>query len=89
MLECSLIPEAMLLAAEADRKVYGLVQLTYRAQNYEGHSKYYEFSRLSMEEQWRAGYHDAVRTLRHPQVLERPTSHEGVSVFDLSVDGRE
>ena len=43
-------PEAKLLAAEADRKVYGLVQLIYRARNHEGHSKDYEFSRLSMEE---------------------------------------
>jgi NTE family protein len=82
-------PEARLLATEADRKVYGLVQLVYRARNYEGHSKDYEFSRLSMEEHWCAGYHDAVRTLRHPQVLERPDNHEGVSVFDLHVDGRE
>ena len=65
-------PEARLLAAEADRKVYGLVHLIYRARDHEGHSKDYEFSRLSMEEHWRAGYHDAVRTLRHPQVLERP-----------------
>ena len=82
-------PEARLLATEADRKVYGLVQLIYRARNYEGHSKDYEFSRLSMEEHWGAGYHDAVRTLRHPQVLERPDNHDGVSVFDLHVDGRE
>ena len=82
-------PEAKFLAAEADRKVYGLVQLTYRPRNHEGHSKYYAFSRLSMEEQWDAGYHDAVRALRHPQVLERPDSNDGVSVFDLHVDGRE
>jgi Patatin phospholipase len=25
-----------------------------------------------MEEHWRAGYHDAVRTLRHPEALQRP-----------------
>ena len=82
-------PEAKFLAAEADRKVYGLVQLTHRPRNHEGHSKYYAFSRLSMEEQWGAGYHDAVLALRHPQVLERPDSNDGVSVFDLHVDGRE
>ncbi len=34
--------------------------------------KYYEFSRLSMDKHWCGGYHDARRTLRHPQVLERP-----------------
>jgi len=42
-----------------------------------------------MEEHWRAGYHDAVRTLRHPEALQRPRNHEGVSTFDLDVDGRE
>ena len=44
--------------------MYNIVQLIYRAKNYEGHSKDYEFSRLSMKEHWRAGYHDARRTLR-------------------------
>jgi NTE family protein len=65
------------------------VHLIYRAMNYEGHSKDYEFSRASMQEHWRAGYHDAVRTLRHPEVLERPANHEGVFAFDLAYDGRE
>jgi NTE family protein len=42
-----------------------------------------------MQEHWRAGYQDAVRTLRHPEVLRRPVNHEGVSTFDLDRDGRE
>jgi NTE family protein len=82
-------PEAELLRTAADRKVYNIVQLIYRARNYEGDSKDYEFSRVSMEEHWSAGYHDARRTLRHREVLERPTNHEGVFTFDLAVDGRE
>jgi len=82
-------PEARLLRPNADRKVYNIVHLIYRAKNYEGHSKDYDFSRASMEEHWRVGYHDAVRTLRHPEVLERPTNHEGVFTFDLAQDGRE
>jgi NTE family protein len=82
-------PEAKLLGTAADRKVYNIVHLIYRAKNYEGHSKDYEFSRLSMEEHWRAGYHDARRTLRHPEVLQRPTNHAGVLTFDLAADGRE
>jgi hypothetical protein len=49
----------------------------------------YEFLRRSMEDRWRAGYYDVVRTLRHPQVLERPANHEGVLTFDLSADGRK
>ncbi len=52
-------PEARLLGTVADRKVFNIIHLIYRARNYEGHSKDYEFSRASMEEHWRAGYHDA------------------------------
>jgi NTE family protein len=81
--------EGKLLSKSADHKVYNLVQLIYRSQHYEGHSKDYEFSRLSMEEHWRAGYHDTIRTLRHPEVLERPRNREGVFTFDLAYDGRE
>jgi NTE family protein len=81
--------DAQLLRPAVDRKVYNIVQLIYRAKNYEGHSKDYEFSRAGMEEHWRAGYHDARRTLRHREVLQRPTNHEGVFAFDLVVDGRE
>jgi NTE family protein len=82
-------PEAKLLRPAVDRKVYNIVHLIYRAKTYEGHSKDYEFSRVAMEEHWRSGYHDARRTLRHREVLERPTNHEGVFTFDLAVDGRE
>ena len=38
-------PEANLLGTAADRKVYNIIHLIYRAKNYEGHSKDYEFSR--------------------------------------------
>ena len=82
-------PEAQLLQPLGDHKVYNIVHLIYRAKNYEGQSKDYDFSRASMEEHWRAGYRDAIRTLRHPEVLERPTNHEGVFTFDLSHDDCE
>lgn len=42
-----------------------------------------------MEDRWRAGYHDTVRTLRHPEVLERPRSLDGVFTFDVAEHGRE
>ncbi|WP_425994933.1 DUF3734 domain-containing protein [Afipia sp. DC4300-2b1] len=77
------------LRTAASYNVHNLVHLIYRARDYEGHSKDYEFSRLSMQDHWRAGYHDALRTLRHPEVLARPTSADGVSTFDLEQDGRE
>jgi NTE family protein len=77
------------LKSAASDNVYNIVHLIYRARSYEGHSKDYEFSRRSMQDHWRAGYHDAQRTLRHPKVLTRPTNNEGVSTFDLDRDGRE
>jgi NTE family protein len=82
-------PEAKLLGTVAHRKVYNIVQLIYRSRHYEGHSKDYDFSRLSMEEHWRAGYDDARHTLRHREVLKRPDNHAGVFTFDLAADGRE
>jgi NTE family protein len=82
-------PEAETLAAEADEKVYNVIQLIYRAKNYEGTSKDYEFSRRTMEEHWSSGYDDAVRTLRHPEVLQRPNGRDGFFTFDLARDGRE
>ena len=82
-------PELALLSAHTQPKVYNLVQLIYRTKHYEGDSKDYEFSRASMEDHWRAGYYDTARTLRHPEVLERPENLEGVTTFDLSHNGRE
>ncbi len=82
-------PEAELLEREADEKVYNIIQMIYHAKKYEGASMDYEFSRRTMEEHWKAGYNDAVRTLRHPEVLQRPKSLDGVFTFDLAVDGRE
>ncbi|MHB8271139.1 patatin-like phospholipase family protein [Bradyrhizobium sp.] len=78
-----------LLKSVASDKVYNIVQLIYRAQNYEGPSKDYEFSRLSMQDHWRAGYHDALRTLRNPEVVRRPATLDGVFTFDLERDGLE
>ncbi len=81
-------PEAELLAQEADEKVYNIIQMIYRAKKYEGNSMDHEFSRSTMEEHWQAGHEDAVCTLRHPEVLERPKSLDGVFTFDLGAQGR-
>jgi NTE family protein len=82
-------PEAQELALLADNKIFSIVHLIYRSKHYEGQAKDYEFSRLTMEEHWQAGYNDTIRTLRHPEALERPTTLEGVATFDLAQDGRE
>ena len=79
-------PEMEVLQPMLEHKAYNIVQLIYRAKTYEGESKDYEFSRRSMEEHWRAGYHDAVRTLRHKEVLRRSKTPDGVFTFDLHID---
>jgi NTE family protein len=75
--------EYAFLTDYADRKVYSIIHLIYHSHRYEGDSKDYEFSRLSMEEHWRAGYDDTARTLRHPQSLARPKDGEGLALFDI------
>jgi len=81
-------PQYQMLHSLCDRKVYSLVQLIYHARHYEGDSKDYEFSRLSMEEHWRTGYNDTLRTLRYPGVLDRPHDLDGLSTFDIDVAER-
>ena len=76
-------PEMKTLQANADSKVYNIAHLIYHNEGYEGYTKDVEFSRLSMEAHWQAGYEDTVRTLQYPAVLKRPTNKEGVAVFDL------
>jgi NTE family protein len=87
--ELAASPEVAILRPATQPKVWNLIQLIYRSKEYEGDSKDYEFSRRSMEDHWRAGYHDTIRTLRHPEVLERPRSRDGVSMFDVAEEGRE
>jgi NTE family protein len=81
--------DGKLLRSVADRHVYQIVHLIYRSRKYEGQSKDYEFSRASMTDHWTAGYNDAMRTLRHPEALVRPTDSSGCATFDLAINGRE
>lgn len=82
-------PEVALLRPATHPKTWNLIQLIYRSKEYEGDCKDYEFSRQSMEDRWRAGYRDTIRTLRHPEALERPHSPDGVFMFDLDECRRE
>jgi NTE family protein len=75
------------LSSNVERHAANIVQLIYRPKGYEGDSKDYEFSRGSMEEHWRAGYYDAVRALRHPEIFERATDpYETLLTFDFGRD---
>lgn len=82
-------PELAVLQRFAERKVWNLIHLIYHAKGYEGDSKDYEFSHQSMVDHWHAGYDDTLHTLSHPQVLERPSSPEGIFVFDIAEHRRE
>ncbi|MFZ0853967.1 MAG: DUF3734 domain-containing protein [Hyphomicrobiaceae bacterium] len=42
-----------------------------------------------MEEHWQAGYDDAVRSLQHPEVWQRPDNLEGVQTFDYCKKRRD
>jgi NTE family protein len=75
--------DVKLLAKEADDKVCNIVHLIYRARNYEGVAKDFEFSRRTMEEHWTSGYENARQTLAIQQVMELPDRLEGVRVFDV------
>jgi NTE family protein len=76
------------LEAEADDKICNIAHLIYHAKKYEGIAKDYEFSRRTMEEHWQTGYDDAVRTLSHPEVLQRPDKMDGVRTFDFTQSDR-
>jgi len=55
-------PDAQALARlPGERHGIDIVHLIYRSKNYEGDGKDYEFSRLSMQEHWQAGYADMTR----------------------------
>lgn len=81
-------PEYALLAPESSRKVYNIIQLIYQSSRMESGAKDFEFSARSMEDHWSAGRSDTVRTLRHPEVTARPTTADGVFIFDIATDGR-
>jgi NTE family protein len=81
--------DVKLLEAEADDKICNIVHLIYHAKKYEGIAKDFEFSRRTMEDHWQTGYDDAVRTLSHPEVLQRPNKLEGVRTFDFSRSDRQ
>jgi NTE family protein len=53
-----------------------------------GVDRRHDISRISMRDHWTAGYIDSIRTLRHPEALQRPADPTGVATFDVAVDGR-
>jgi NTE family protein len=86
--ELTRTPEYALLLPETGRNVYSIIQLIYHSRQHEEASKDFEFSSRSMEDHWSAGRCDTIRTLQHPEVLERPAGGAGVFTFDVAAQGR-
>jgi NTE family protein len=64
-----------------------VVHLIYRQKNYETQTKDYEFSRVSMQEHWQAGYKDTRRSLEHEREwLKAPEDLVGIRAFDMIRD---
>ncbi len=79
-------PDMRALAKVRCEAAVDVVHLIYRSKHYEGQSKDYEFSRLSMNEHWDTGRADMSHTLHDPRWLNHPRAASGVHVFDLTSD---
>ena len=79
-------PDARYLDGRSCDAAITIVHLIRRKAGHETHSNDYEFSRLSMEENWQAGRDDVCRTLNHEAWRDRAKPTEGVTVFDLTKD---
>jgi NTE family protein len=62
------------------------VHLIYARKPYETHSMDNEFSRLTMEEHWRAGHDDVMRTFASPQWQNRVIPEDGFVSIDYRRD---
>lgn len=77
-------PDAALLRGDSCDAAVTIVHLIHRQAAYETGTKDYEFSRLSVQEHWKAGRDDVHRTLRHKAWRNRTRPTQGVTVLDLT-----
>ncbi|WP_377296016.1 DUF3734 domain-containing protein [Rhizobium sp. SGZ-381] len=63
-----------------------LVHLIHRSAAYDSHAMDAEFSRASVEANWKAGYDDVMHTLKHPKWTRRGRPKDGIQIFDLAQD---
>jgi NTE family protein len=76
-------PEARFLYNFGCVTTMDIVQLIYRPDDSQGHSKDYEFSRRTMQERWAQGLADAGATLRASPWLTPMPSDIGARTFDV------
>lgn len=61
-----------------------IVHLIHRRASHATHAMDVDFSRLSIEDHWKAGYDDAAYTLKHPTWRDRGRPKDGIQTFDLA-----
>ncbi|MCC8931256.1 DUF3734 domain-containing protein [Rhizobium sp. 'Codium 1'] len=61
-----------------------IVHLIHRRASHATHAMDVDFSRLSIEDHWKAGYDDATYTLKHPTWRDRGRPKDGIQTFDLA-----
>jgi NTE family protein len=76
-------PEVAILREAATPALVNIIHLIYHRKNYEGDSRDYEFSDLTMREHWKSGRRDTAATLEHKDWLKPPTHATGTVTHDL------
>ncbi|MGV3551108.1 patatin-like phospholipase family protein [Rhizobium sp.] len=74
------------LKSQEERGAVTAVHLIYARKPYETHAMDNEFSRLTMEEHWRAGYDDVIKTFASPQWTNRVIPEDGFVSVDYRRD---
>ena len=75
-------PDVKYLRRSEHRGAVTVVHLIYRRKPYETHSMDNEFSRLTMEEHWKAGYDDVQQTFACSSWRNRVIPHDGFLAID-------
>ncbi|HWU63516.1 MAG TPA: patatin-like phospholipase family protein [Ensifer sp.] len=75
-------PDVQYLLGEQDGGGTTVVHLIYRRRGYETSTMDYEFSRITMEDHWRAGYDDVKETLACGQWINRRIPEDGFKTID-------
>jgi len=77
-------PDLQSLISAGPQCPVSLMHLIHRKEDFEGQSKDYEFSRISMKQHWAAGKKDTARSLDHTAWKNRKRDDAGLQVFDHS-----
>jgi len=78
--------DRFLLDTLDEKSQINVLHLIYHHKEYEGDTKDYEFSKLTMREHWQAGLDDTRKTLSHLDWLKLPHQKTGMTVHDVHQD---